>query len=161
MATLARLVGRARALEILWSPTTATDRNGYVNRLVADDEVDRIASRLACFHHEATARTKSYVDQVTLPPDSEFAPTLTDFFNCSGAPPSRRSSRGSPRSGSTRPATSNAPSVAASSRRFPTRELRPRRAESLIRAARSPVPFGSGSPTSRIPCAGATPRCAG
>jgi enoyl-CoA hydratase/carnithine racemase len=41
---------------------------GYVNRVIdddrLDDEVDRIASRLARLDHEAIARTKSYVDQV-------------------------------------------------------------------------------------------------
>jgi hypothetical protein len=51
-----------------------------------DDEVDRIASRLARFDHEAIARTKSYVDQVTLPSDSEFPPALADFFDLLGRP---------------------------------------------------------------------------
>jgi hypothetical protein len=31
-----------------------------------DDEVEQIALRLARFDHEAIARTKSYVEQVTL-----------------------------------------------------------------------------------------------
>src|SRR3954464_15542494 len=74
MARLSRLVGRGRALEILLvaddldGPRAA--EYGYVNRVIADDrldaEVDQIASRLARFDHEAIARTKSYVDQVTL-----------------------------------------------------------------------------------------------
>jgi hypothetical protein len=42
-----------------------------VNRLIADeqldDEVDRIASRVACFDHGAVSRTKSCVDRLTSP----------------------------------------------------------------------------------------------
>jgi enoyl-CoA hydratase/carnithine racemase len=87
MARLSRLVGRGRALEILLVADDfdgpRAERYGYVNRAVADDrldeEVDEIASRLARFDHEAIARTKSYVDQVTLPPDSELPPALADF----------------------------------------------------------------------------------
>jgi enoyl-CoA hydratase/carnithine racemase len=73
MARLPRLVGRGRALEILLVADDLdgprAERYGYVNRLIADDqlddEVDAIASRLARFDHDAIARTKSYVDQVT------------------------------------------------------------------------------------------------
>jgi enoyl-CoA hydratase/carnithine racemase len=94
MARLARLAGRGRALEIL---LVADDLDGpratqygYVNRVIADDqlddEVEAIASRLARFDHEALARTKSYVDQVTLPRDSELPPALADFFELSGRP---------------------------------------------------------------------------
>ena len=73
MARLARLAGRGRALETLLvaddldGPRAA--QYGYVNRLIADDqlddEVEQMASRLARFDHEAIARTKSCVDQVT------------------------------------------------------------------------------------------------
>jgi hypothetical protein len=35
------------------------------------------------------ARTKSYVDRVTLPPDSEFPPALADFFELLGRPEQR------------------------------------------------------------------------
>jgi enoyl-CoA hydratase/carnithine racemase len=69
MARLARLVGRGRALEIL---------------LV--DEVDAMASRLARFDHEAIARTKSYVDQVTLPAENELAGPVADFRELFGRP---------------------------------------------------------------------------
>jgi enoyl-CoA hydratase/carnithine racemase len=73
-AALSRLVGRGRALELLLVGDDLdgprAERYGYVNRLIADDqlddEVDRIASRLARFDHEAVARTKSCVDQATL-----------------------------------------------------------------------------------------------
>ena len=87
MARLARLVGRGRALEILLVADDLdgprAEQYGYVNRLIADaeldGEVDAVASRLARFDRDAIARTKSYVDQVTLPPDSELGPPLDDF----------------------------------------------------------------------------------
>jgi enoyl-CoA hydratase/carnithine racemase len=70
MARLSRLVGRARALEILLVDDDLdgprAERYGYVNRVIADDrlddEVDQIASRLERFDHEALARTKCSVD---------------------------------------------------------------------------------------------------
>jgi enoyl-CoA hydratase/carnithine racemase len=97
MARLSRLVGRARAIEILLvaddldGPRAA--QYGYVNRAIADDEladeVEKIAVRLARFDHDAIARTKSYVDRVTLPPDSEFPPALADFFELISRPEQR------------------------------------------------------------------------
>jgi enoyl-CoA hydratase/carnithine racemase len=97
MARLSRLVGRGRALEILLVADDLdgprAEQYGYVNRVIADDqlndEVDRIALRLARFDHDAIARTKSYVDQVTLPGDSEFPPALADFFDLLGRPVQR------------------------------------------------------------------------
>jgi enoyl-CoA hydratase/carnithine racemase len=94
MARLSRLVGRGRALEILLVADDLdgprAERYGYVNRVIADDqldaEVDAIASRLARFDRDAIARTKSYVDRVTLPLDSEFPPALADFFEMLGRP---------------------------------------------------------------------------
>jgi enoyl-CoA hydratase/carnithine racemase len=94
MARLSRVVGRGRALEILLVADDLdgprAEQYGYVNRVIADDrlddEVEQIASRLARFDHEALARTKSYVDRVTLPPDSEFAPALADFFELLARP---------------------------------------------------------------------------
>jgi enoyl-CoA hydratase/carnithine racemase len=94
MARLARLAGRGRALEILLVADDLdgprAEQYGYVNRLIADDaldaEVDAIATRLARFDHDAIARTKRYVDQVTLPADSEFPPALADFFEMLGRP---------------------------------------------------------------------------
>jgi enoyl-CoA hydratase/carnithine racemase len=87
MARLARLVGRGRALEILLvaddldGPRAA--QYGYVNRAVTDgeldDEVEAIASRLARFDRDAIARTKAYVDQVTLPADDELTGPIADF----------------------------------------------------------------------------------
>jgi enoyl-CoA hydratase/carnithine racemase len=94
MARLSRLVGRGRALEILLVADDCdgprAEQYGYVNRLIADDrlddEVEAIASRLARFDHDAIARTKSYVDQVTLPADSELPPALDDFRELFGRP---------------------------------------------------------------------------
>ena len=94
MARLSRLVGRGRALEILLVADDLdgprAERYGYVNRVIADDrlgaEVEEIASRLARFDREALARTKSYVDQVTLPADSELPPALADFYELLGRP---------------------------------------------------------------------------
>ena len=83
-----RLVGRGRALEILLVADDLdgprAEQYGYVNRLIADDqldaEVEAIASRLARFDHDAIARTKSYVDQITLPHNSELGPAWNDFL---------------------------------------------------------------------------------
>ena len=94
MARLARLVGRGRALEILLVADDfdgpRAEQYGYVNRLIADDqlddEVEAIAARLARFDHDAIARTKSYVDQVTLPANSELGPPLDDFRELFGRP---------------------------------------------------------------------------
>jgi len=87
MARLARLAGRGRALEILLVADDLdgprAEQYGYVNCAIADDqldaEVEMMASRIASFDHDAIGRTKSYVDQVTLPPDSELAPAAADF----------------------------------------------------------------------------------
>ena len=76
MARLSRLVGRARALEILLAAEVLdgprAEQYGYVNRVIADDEldheVDAIASRLAGCDHDAIARAKSCIDRVTFPP---------------------------------------------------------------------------------------------
>ncbi len=88
MARLSRLVGRGRALEILLVADDLdgprAEQYGYVNRLIADDQLDAevevIASRLARFDHDAIARTKSYVDHVTLPDNSELGPPWNDFL---------------------------------------------------------------------------------
>jgi enoyl-CoA hydratase/carnithine racemase len=101
-ARLPRLVGRGRALEIL---LVADDHDGpraelygYVNRTVADAEldaeVDAIASRIARFDHDAIARTKAHVDRATLPTDDELAAALPDFFGAFGRPgPQARQAR--------------------------------------------------------------------
>jgi hypothetical protein len=82
--------GRSRSSS---SQTISTDRarNGAgVNRLIADDqlhdEVDAIAFRLACFDHDAIARTKSYVDQATLPAERELVSAEADSRELSRRP---------------------------------------------------------------------------
>jgi enoyl-CoA hydratase/carnithine racemase len=87
MARLSRLIGRGRALEVLLVADDLdgprAEQYGYVNRVIADDrldaEVEAIATRLARFDPDAIARTKSHVDRVTLPADSELRPALADF----------------------------------------------------------------------------------
>jgi enoyl-CoA hydratase/carnithine racemase len=72
MARLFGLVGRGRALEILLGADDldgpCAERYGYVNRVIADDELDRkveaIASRVAQNDHDAIARTKARVDRI-------------------------------------------------------------------------------------------------
>jgi enoyl-CoA hydratase/carnithine racemase len=100
VARLAGLAGRGRALEILLVADDfdgpRAEQYGYVNRLIADDEldaeVDAIATRLARFDRDAIARTKFYVDEVTLPPDREFPPALADFFELLARPRQREQS---------------------------------------------------------------------
>jgi enoyl-CoA hydratase/carnithine racemase len=68
-AQLSRLAGRGRALEILLVAGDLdgprAEQYGYINRAIADDqldrEVDEIASRLAHFEHDTVARTKASV----------------------------------------------------------------------------------------------------
>ena len=64
MARLPRLMGRARALEVL-----------YVNRSLPDAEldqfVDRLANRIASFDKWAISNTKRLVNAASLPPDVE------------------------------------------------------------------------------------------
>jgi enoyl-CoA hydratase/carnithine racemase len=94
MARLSRLVGRGRALEILLVADDLdgprAEQYGYINRSITDGELDAavegIALRLARFDHDAIARTKSYVDLVTLPADRELPPALADFRELFGRP---------------------------------------------------------------------------
>ncbi|MGS0685158.1 enoyl-CoA hydratase/isomerase family protein [Nakamurella sp. GG22] len=74
LASLSRLVGRARALEILLLTDDLdgprAERYGYVNRLIADDRLDAevaaMADRLDRFDHDVIVKTKSAVDRVSL-----------------------------------------------------------------------------------------------
>jgi enoyl-CoA hydratase/carnithine racemase len=75
VARLSRLVARARALEVLLVADELdgprAEQYGYVNRLIdddrLDDEVDRIAVRLARVDQLAIARTKASLDAVAPP----------------------------------------------------------------------------------------------
>jgi enoyl-CoA hydratase/carnithine racemase len=94
IARLSRLVGRGRALEILLVGEDCdgprAEQYGYVNRTIADAEldgaVDAMAARLARFDREGLARTKAYVDQVTLPSDAELPPAFADYWDSLGRP---------------------------------------------------------------------------
>jgi enoyl-CoA hydratase/carnithine racemase len=97
MARLGRLVGRGRALEILLGgddiPAALAAGYGYVNRLIADTDiegfVDAFARRIAVFDKVAVAGIKKLVDVATLPADDEFAPGLEAYFATSGRPENR------------------------------------------------------------------------
>jgi enoyl-CoA hydratase/carnithine racemase len=92
---LPRLVGRGRALEILLVGDDfdgpRAEQYGYVNRAIADAEldgtVDAIATRLARFDRDIVARTKTYVDQLTLPSDSELPPAFADYWDAMSRSP--------------------------------------------------------------------------
>src|SRR3954447_15226868 len=79
MARLPRLMGRARALEVLLSADDIrgadAERFGYVNRALPDAEldnfVDALATRIAAFDTWAIANTKRLVNDASLPPDVE------------------------------------------------------------------------------------------
>jgi hypothetical protein len=65
-------LGLAQPFHILiLEGTPRAEQYGYVNRLIADDQLD---------DHDAIARTKSHVDQVTLPDNSELGPPWNDFL---------------------------------------------------------------------------------
>ena len=69
VARLSHLVGRGRALELLFVGDDLdgprAEQYGYINRVIADDQLDNkveeIASRLAGIDHDAVARAKSYI----------------------------------------------------------------------------------------------------
>jgi enoyl-CoA hydratase/carnithine racemase len=89
IARLSRLAGRGRALEILLVGEDCdgprAEQYGYVNRTIPDAEldaaVDEMAARLERFDREVLARTKAYVDRVTLPNDAELPPAFADYWD--------------------------------------------------------------------------------
>jgi enoyl-CoA hydratase/carnithine racemase len=82
MARLPRLIGRGRALEVLLGaddiPADLAELYGYVNRAIADAELDdfveALSTRIATFDKRAMSETKRFVDFASLPPDYEIAP---------------------------------------------------------------------------------------
>jgi enoyl-CoA hydratase/carnithine racemase len=76
VVSIASIRGRARgagsefvlACDLRFASRENAEQYGYVNRVIADDqlddEVEAIATRLARFDHEAIARTKSYLDKL-------------------------------------------------------------------------------------------------
>jgi enoyl-CoA hydratase/carnithine racemase len=81
MARLPRQMGRQRALEVLLSSDDIggdlAAAYGYVNRSLADSELDgfvnALATRIASFDKWAIANTKRLVNAASLPPDVEIA----------------------------------------------------------------------------------------
>jgi len=79
MARLSRLMGRARALEVILSaddiPGDLAELYGYVNRSLPDADLDRfvdaLAIRIASFDKQAIVDTKRLVNVASLPPDIE------------------------------------------------------------------------------------------
>ena len=163
MARLSRLVGRGRALEILLVADDLdgprAEQYGYVNRVIADDElddeVDAIASRLARFDHDAIARTKSYVDQVTLPADNELPPALADFFELLGRPAQQAQFARLEALGLNVDSDLERSLGRRVVESLPTRELRPAPARTRSSAAPWPARGGSGSRA----CANTLRRC--
>lgn len=91
---LPRLVGRARAIEILAGAEDfdgdLAERYGYVNRAVPDADFERFvtsfAERVARFDRRAVEELKGWVNPLTLPEDNEFPPQLEAFFSAVSLP---------------------------------------------------------------------------
>lgn len=85
---LPRLVGRSRALEIVLSgddfDADVAERYGWVNRALADNEldsfVDALARRLATFDREALAAAKAQVNRFGKPTAAELQSSNDLFF---------------------------------------------------------------------------------
>lgn len=81
MARLPRLIGRARALEVLLSSddirADLAEAYGYINRALRDADldafVDALATRISSFDKWAISNTKRLVNAASLPPDVEIA----------------------------------------------------------------------------------------
>ena len=81
MAQLPRLIGRARALEVLLSSDDIrgeqAERIGYVNRALPDAELDgfvgALATRISSFDKWAIANTKRLVNAASLPAEVEIS----------------------------------------------------------------------------------------
>jgi enoyl-CoA hydratase/carnithine racemase len=87
MGRLAELVGRGRAMEIVLGgddfPAQLAAEYGYVNRVLADDElddfVDAFARRIAGFSKAAVTGAKKFVDEATAIPAGEYAAAMAAF----------------------------------------------------------------------------------
>ncbi|GAB3094839.1 enoyl-CoA hydratase/isomerase family protein [Lysobacter terrae] len=88
MARLPRMIGRGRALEVLFTGNTfdgeLAERYGYVNRALPDAEldafVDTMARRIATFDKQTLADIKKRVDVASLPPDAELGGEWDSFL---------------------------------------------------------------------------------
>jgi enoyl-CoA hydratase/carnithine racemase len=94
MGRLTRLVGRARAMEIVLGaddfPADLACAYGYVNRVLPADEldgfVDTFARRIAGFDRVAVTEAKALVEAAMPIPDEESAASLATYFRTSGRP---------------------------------------------------------------------------
>ncbi|MDC0711946.1 enoyl-CoA hydratase/isomerase family protein [Stigmatella sp. ncwal1] len=86
---LPRLVGRARALEIVLGgddfDASTAERYGWINRAVPDAEldafVDTFARRIASFDAQALGEAKRLVNRTGLPSAADLLETQTTFFS--------------------------------------------------------------------------------
>src|SRR6202030_787738 len=84
---LPHLVGRGRALEIILGASDfdgdTAERYGYINRALADAEldgfVDALARRIASFDLRPIAAAKNLVNQVSLPSADRLLDALNSF----------------------------------------------------------------------------------
>ncbi len=84
---LSHLVGRGRALEIVLGGNDfdgdTAERYGYINRALADAEldgfVDALARRIASFDRRAIAAAKNLINQVSLPSADRLLDALISF----------------------------------------------------------------------------------
>jgi enoyl-CoA hydratase/carnithine racemase len=94
IARLPRLIGRGRALEILLGADDirgdVAELYGYVNRSLADTELDgfveAMAERIASFEKHAITETKRLANIASLPSDSEIAPEWGAFLTSLARP---------------------------------------------------------------------------
>ena len=98
MARLARLVGRGRALEIVVGaqdfPGELAAQYGYINRAVADDELDEFveafARRLSDFDKRAIAEVKRLIDGPTQPGFAELDAGMKAYLASAARPDTRK-----------------------------------------------------------------------
>jgi len=89
---LSHLVGRGRALEIVLGGNDfdgdTAERYGYINRALADAEldgfVDALARRIASFDRRAIAAAKNLINQVSLPSSDRLLEALNSFQTALG-----------------------------------------------------------------------------
>ena len=98
MARLPRLIGRARALEVLLTSDDIrgeqAERIGYVNRALPDAELDAfveaLATRIASFDKWAIANTKRLVNAACLPAEVEISAGWDACISAIGRPAAQK-----------------------------------------------------------------------
>jgi len=98
MARLPRLIGRGRALEVLFTGSDIdgelAERYGYVNRALPDAELDRfvdaMARRIAGFDKQSIAEIKALVNLNSLPPNDQVAAEWDAFLGSVKRPAAQR-----------------------------------------------------------------------